>query len=665
MNIHVYSAGLLLATSALSPLYAAANSGQTLETVIVSASPLSTDPNQLATIIGQVNRDQILQSGGANLADALSSVAGVTGTGFAGGASRPVVRGFADSRVRVLENGVGSFDVSDIGPDHGIPIDPLSATKIEVVRGAATLRYGSQAIGGIVNAVNNRVPLDLPDAADPIGGEITGTYGSVNDARQASGLIDARAGQFAIHADGFDRQTGNYDIPHGTQANSYFKGDGYSLGSSYFFGANNDSRAGAALMHFDSDYGVPSDITHIVMKQTKGVVGSSFAINEGALNTLTMDAGYGDYAHDEDEPDGTVDDTFKDREWDSRAEGLFGAVGPFDKMALGVQLGHRDFEALGAGADYLLPTNTKSYAGFFFGESALADKLKLQVGARAEQSDLKGTPSSGIPASPSFTPLSASAGVVYDSSEALTFGATLTSAARAPAVTELFAHGPHDGPNTFETGDPNLKAERANSLEGTVRWRTPTVQAEGALWSASFDNFIYGALTGRMCDDAGVCAWGGSGDFKQLFYQQSGATFRGAEGKLTVALLTDDTGTLNADAQADYVRATLSGGGNVPRIPPYHVGGGLSWMGESIGANVQLTYTGSQHELAVAETPTKGFVSVDAGLTWRPDPANSDISVSLTGKNLTNTTQRSAVSINKDDVVLPGRDIRLLLRYGF
>src|SRR5882724_1105894 len=169
-----------------------AQDSQQLEQIVVTASPITQDRNAMATIVGTVDRRQILQSGGASLADALANEPGVTGTSFAAGASRPVIRGFDANRVRVLENGIGSFDVSDVGPDHGVPIDPLSTQKIELVRGAATLRYGSQAIGGVVNAINNRIPDTLPD--QPIHAEVTGAYASGADAGQGSAQLDAHAG---------------------------------------------------------------------------------------------------------------------------------------------------------------------------------------------------------------------------------------------------------------------------------------------------------------------------------------------------------------------------------------------------------------------------------------------------------------------------------------
>ncbi|HET8883074.1 MAG TPA: TonB-dependent receptor, partial [Solimonas sp.] len=439
----------------------------TVATVTVTGSPLTQDADALAMVVDSVDSEQILRSGGANLADALADVPGVTGTSFASGASRPVIRGFDANRVRVLEDGIGSFDVSDVGPDHGVPIDPLSAQRIEVVRGAGTLRYGSQAIGGVVNAINNRVPLDLPD--DAFSGNVTGTYGSNADTRQGSAELDGRIGSFALHADGFDRHTDDYDIPHGTEDNSFFRGDGYSAGTSYFFGENDASRIGGAFIHYDAQYGIPGEDTYIDMKQSKGLLRSSFAINAGALQTLTVDGGYADYRHSERDPDGTAESTFIDHEWDSRAEALFGAIGPFSRSALGMQLQKRDFSALGEGADYLLPTTTKSYAAFAFSEAPFSDVLRLQMGARVERVSVDGTPVSDIPTSRDFTPVSGSLGLVFDASEAVKLGLTLSSTARAPAQTELFARGPHDGPATYETGDPTLDLERANSLEGTVR----------------------------------------------------------------------------------------------------------------------------------------------------------------------------------------------------
>jgi iron complex outermembrane recepter protein len=643
--------------SVVSAANAADADNSSIDTVVVTASPI-TPEDKLATIVESVDRDEILRSGGANLADALANTPGVTGTGFASGASRPVIRGFDANRVRTLEDGIGSFDVSDVGPDHGVPIDPLSTQRIEVIRGAATLRYGSQAIGGVINAINNRVPTRLPD--DAFTGEVTGLYGTNADTRQGSAMLDARAGNFAFHADGFDRNTDDYDTPDGSMSNSYFRGDGYSLGSSYFFDKN---RVGAAIIHYDSKYGIPGEDTYIDMQQTKELLRSSFAPDIGAFQTLNVEGGHADYEHSERDPaTGEALSTFKDNEWDGRAEGLFGAMGPFSAAALGVQFQRREFSALGEGADYLLPTSTQTAAAFVFADAPLTPNIHLHTGARIESVSIDGTPSGDVSVSRDFTPISASVGLLINTSDATRLGVTLSSAARAPAQTELFARGPHDGPATFETGDSTLDEERANSLEFTWRYDTSPVRVEAALWGAKFDKFIFGNLTGRTCDDEGGCVVGGGDELKELIYEQTGAKFWGAEARTTFKLLEHGSGALEAMALADYVRATLDDGDNVPRISPYHVGAGLNWRGGAIDGGFLVKYTGRQNDIAAAETPTAGFVSLDAQATWRPISSNPDIEISLVGRNLTDTEQRNAVALNKDDVILPGREVRLMVR---
>ena len=646
----------------------ASAAGDIPNTVIVTASPLIGNPDRFATIVSRVGREQILKNGGSNLADALSDVPGVTGTNFAAGASRPVIRGFSATRVRILEDGVGSFDVSDVGPDHGVPIDPLAAQSVEVVRGAATLRYGSQAIGGVVNAINNRVPRKLPDEA--VSGEVTGSYGTDANTRQGSTLLDTQAGDFAFHADGFYRKTDDYGVPGGTQPNSFFRGSGFSFGSSYFLN-DQKSRVGAAIVHYNSKYGIPSDVTYIDMKQTKGLFQSSIDLGGGVFHTLNIDGGYADYTHSEIDPvTGKVAATFKNKAWDSRAETLLGAFGPFTAASFGVQVQHRDFSALGEAANYLLPTTTRSAAGFAFAESRLTKALHLQYGARVERVDISGTPISNLLTKRGFTPVSGSIGVLYDVSDVVKLGLTLSSAARAPAQTELFARGGHDGPGTYEIGDPSLKIERANSLEGTLRIRSDYIRFNGSVWAANFSNYIYGRLTGNTCTDTGLCG-PGIGDLREMFYGQHGARFRGVEGKGVVPLYSPvgggilAGGTLSAEFIGDYVRAKLRGIGNVPRIPPYHVGSGLDWKSDVFDVGFLVKYSGPQNDVSTAETPTRGFINLNANLAVRPFAANRQIEFTIVGHNLTNSVQRDAVSINKDSVVLPGRDVRFTMRVDF
>jgi iron complex outermembrane receptor protein len=654
-SIRLACAGLLLAPCALAQ---DADPGSAIETVIVSASPI-TPEDKLATIVESVDRDEILRAGGTSLADALANTPGVTATGFAAGASRPIIRGFDAIRVRMLEDGIGSFDVADVGPDHGIPIDPLSAQRIEVIRGAATMRYGSQAIGGVVNAINNRVPTRLPDK--PFNAEFTGLYGSNADTVQGSAMLDGHIGSFAMHADGFKRESDDWEIPGGTMSNSFFEGDGYSLGGTYVFDKN---RIGAAAIQYNSEYGIPGEEAFIDMKQTKELVRTSFSPNLGTFHTLTIDGGHADYEHSEIELETLeVGSTFKIDEWDARVEALFGVMGPFSAAALGVQFQNKDFEALGEGVDYLLPTQTRSAALFAFADSPLNDSLHLHLGARVESVDVGGTPADDIATSRSFTPFSITAGLLLDATSELQLGFTLSSAARAPGQTELYSRGPHEATATFETGNPDFDEERANSLEATLRYDTGKAHVDFALWGSQFSDYIYGNVTGRTCDDEGVCVDDDSQELAELIYEQRDATFWGAEGKVSIDLVEAAGAPLRMIVLADYVRASLDGGGEVPRVSPYHVGGGLDWQAAKFGAGFLVKYTGARDDhLAEAETPTDSFVSFDAQAMWRPFEKSPDIEIALVGRNLTDEEQRNAVSLNKDEVVLPGREVRLMIR---
>jgi len=662
MNNHSsLRAGALLALLSISfsSLAQEAEHAVELEEVVVTASPIG-DPDRLATIAGSVSRDQLLRSGGNTVAEALAQVPGVTSSGFAAGAGRPVIRGMDANRVRTLEDGIGSFDVSDVGPDHGVPLEPFAAERIEVVRGAATLRYGSQAIGGVVNAISNRVPLHLEPGTRH--GELVGSFGSVADSRDVAGQLNLRGEDLVLHADLTDRHSDDYDTPEGTMPNSWLRGRSGALGGAWIGDAH---RAGLGVIRNESRYGIPGEEAYIDMEQTKLLMRSAWALRAGPFEQLTVDGGWADYEHSErDEVETHA--TFRDEEWDVRAEAVSGAAWFFSESALGAQTQRRDFSALGEGAGYLAPTRTDNRALFAFAESRPGERLRLQYGARVEDVDVAGTPADDVPVSRSFTPVSASLGLVFESAEHLRFGVSLSTAARAPAQTELFARGAHEATATWETGDASLEQERANSAELSLRWRGGRVHADGSVWLSDFSNYIYGELTGRTCSEEGECEEGDGGELAELRYLQRGARFHGAEGHAEIELLRHSRGDLHLNLSGDWVRAKLDGGaGNVPRIPPYRIGGGLAWMSERIDASVFLRYSGKQDRTGAGETPTAGFTNLDAQFAWRPILSRPAVELALVGRNLTNSTQRNAVALNKDEVILPGRDLRLVLRATF
>lgn len=631
-----------------------------VEKVIVTASPLARSTDKFSKIITTVSREDALKNGGASIGDTLMKVPGVSGTGFAPGANRPVIRGLDATRVLVTENGIGSLDVAEIGPDHGTPVDVLSIDHIEVVRGPGTLRYGSQATGGIINIITGRIP-DRP--FEGLHGDVAGIYGSA--ARSGDGAVSASYGDgpFALHADGFLRNSGDYETPDGRQLNSFARMNGYSVGGAL---RGDEGSLGGAFIEYNGKYGLPSGDTFIDMRQEKFLGRGIWNANAGVLQRVQLEGGYADYKHEERDPDGTIASTFLNTEFDGRTEAIFGPIGPSSDSALGIQYQHREFSGLGEAEDYLLPSTAEGTAVYAFARFPLGADVDLEGSARVEFASREGTPISDVPTSKDFTPFSVSAGLVWKPTDAATFGFTASSTARVPGLPEMFARGPHDGPLTFEVGDPGLGLERATSIEGTARYETGPVKLSGALWGSWYDGFIFGELTGRTCDDAGVCIVGPGEELKELLYVQRDADFWGFEAEARYDITKFDTFVLGISAQADYVRGKLSGGDNVPRLPPLRYGPGLYLEGDTLAMAVHVFRVDKQDQVGLFETPTKGYTDLSADLTWRCwEDEGVAFDISLVGRNLTDQRERNASSFVKDDILMVGRDVRVVGRFSF
>ena len=197
---------------------------------------------------------ELVGQGGATITETLQLKPGISGTSFAPGANRPIIRGLDSYRVRTQENGIGTHDVAAISEDHAIPVDPLAADRVEVVRGPATLRYGSQAIGGVVSVENERIPTFIPPGG--FSGKVIGGYSSVDDGADGAISATAGAGGVAVHADGFKRSAEDYSSPRGTVRNSFVESEGASIGASLI---GSDGFIGLAYTRFESLYGVPGE----------------------------------------------------------------------------------------------------------------------------------------------------------------------------------------------------------------------------------------------------------------------------------------------------------------------------------------------------------------------------------------------------------------------
>jgi iron complex outermembrane recepter protein len=676
------------------------------ETPQAGTLPIVTD--QFATIT-VVPSEEIRRNGAGTLGDLLFAKPGITGSSFAPGASsRPIIRGLDVNRVRMQEDGIGANGASDLGEDHFVPVDPLITNQVEVIRGPATLRFGSQAIGGVVETVNNRIPDAIPRGG--ISGELRGAATSVNTGLDGAVLLDAGGGNFAIHLDAFDRMAGDYRVPrypylvppdpaatpratqpgafNGRQPNSALRADGFSVGGSYIFF---DGFVGVAVTQNNALYHIPGidgedHNTRIDAHQTKVLTKGEWRAPFSFIDAVRFWGGATDYHHGEhglkDDTDPASDgirQTFTNKEQEARVEVQLMPMNlRFASLttAVGVQAGHQELTAPSPDNPGLWDPNKNSrIAAYIFNEFKFSETTKAQAAGRIEYVDLSGTArvfpfvggmAASTPASPNYAPKSASFGLIQNFAWDLVGSLTAQHVERAPKPAELFSGGPHDATNTFDKGNPNLAIETAESLEAGLRRAVGPFRFEATLYYTWFQGFIFRRLTGNFCDgDTGICGPAPMTGSNEAVYSQRDAIFRGGElqSQLDVARL--GRGWWGVENQFDFVRATFADGTNVPRIPPLRVGGGLFYRDGSWLARVNLLHAFAQNNVAViAETPTPGYNDLRAELSYRQMLAvvggiPSELTLGIVGNNLLNSAIRNSVSYTKDEVLMPGASVRV------
>ncbi len=649
----------------------AAEKSTPIDTIVVTASPLNKNADELAVPVTVMNRDEILKTGGTSLGAVLANQPGITQSSFAPGASRPIIRGLSNARVRIQENGVGAGDVSALSEDHGVPIDPLSARQIEVVRGPATLRYGSEAIGGVVNVINNRIPKTRLDHA--VEAESFSGFSTVNNGFESGVLLDGMVGNIGLHLDAINRETDNYKIPGkpDRQALTGTQALGAAFGSSYVFDLG---YAGASLAYFSSDYdipapGDPSRPTTIDMKQIKANVASAYSPHGAIIDTIRFDGGYSDYTHDEIESGTIIGSTFNNTLWEGRLEILHGDIGNLSG-ALGVQYQNRDLSASGEGGELLAPTQLEAIAFFVFEELSISDRLIFQTGGRVEYADYSGTAfDSGsiteFSASPSYTLVSGSASLVFDMGWDIKFGTSVQAVQRAPDLIELFAKGPHESTATFEIGNANLSKEKAYSAELSLRRKTGQMTFDIAAFYTAFDGFIFKRFTGLRCgDDFASC--GVEDELTQIIYSQQDAAFYGVELTTSWKAFELAGGDFGVEGRFDFVRAKLDKGGNLPQITPRRYGAGLFYDRGALQGAINLLRIGRQDKVSAFETSTKGYLQLNANATYRLAVGERGyVDLGITATNLLAEDGRNHVSFKKADVLQPGRDLRFTLTWRY
>ncbi|MDT7935031.1 MAG: TonB-dependent receptor [Sphingomonadaceae bacterium] len=621
------------------------------------------------------------------IGETLARQPGVSATSFGPNASRPILRGLDAERVRVLTDGIGSFDVSNTSVDHAVIVNPQLAERIEVLRGPAAILYGSSAIGGVVNVIDSRIPRHAHDEAVHL--DLLGQYGSAAREGSFGGVLDVPLGRgWIAHADGSYLETGDLGIggfvlsPSArAQALASPNADVRALAALKDRLPNTASRTvngagaiayvgdhvegGVSVAQFSTLYGVPTrfdldtgdgERTRIAAGQTRIDGRASYLFDDGFLDRINVRAGYARYQHQEIADDGTIGTTFRNNGGEGRLEFVQRERNGW-RGTSGAQLFVRDFEALGDEA--FVPRNETTQWGLFTLQELNLGRLRLEGGARYERTTVATQDAlfRGLPNrfNRSFDAVSGTVGASVKAVGPFRIGLNLSRSERAPSAEELLANGPHGGTQAFEIGNRGFTTERSIGAELTLKGNASNWRFEGAAYIQKFDGFIYQQQTAAVDADSGLPVFQ---------YAQAPARFWGLEGQLTVTLLRRGPSELNVDATADYVNATiLNGIGPVPRIPPFRFLGGISYGDRKLNGRIEVETVDRQDRVAPVETVTPAYTLVNASIAWKPaalERLAAQFVLSL--NNIGDVDARRATSFLKDFAPLPGRDVRLSLR---
>lgn len=693
-----------------------------IEVIDVHATPMHLSVMESATPVSVLSGETLRRQQAATLGDTLEKLPGVQSNFHGNVASTPIIRGLSGPRVLITQNGLDVSDVSRVGPDHAVASEASTAKQIEVLRGPATLFFGSGAIGGVVNVVDQRVPTSTETR-----GEFVLETQTVNDQKLGTFNVTTGVDNIAFYADGFYRDSNDYetpvapdiDDPDGAHVveNSNEESNGFTLGTSYLF---DQGYVGVAVERFEREYGVPGhshggDTSVFAdLEQTKYQLLGEYNFTNDFLQSVHFRAGYTDYEHAEVEG-GLVGTTFSNETEELRVDLLHK---PMAGWRGGISLHYKGSDVFAQGEEaFTPPSEMEMFAVALMEERHFGDFL-VQLGARAESVTLDAS-SVLLPeldahehddehdhdehahdehegsefvrqfaVDQEITPISLSAGVVYTINESYNVGVSLSRSERAPSASELLSFGPHIGTRTYEIGalfdlseegefvlsQTAIDLETANNIDLTFRKTQGDV---GFVFNAFYnqvDNYYFQEETGLFAESGHDHAHDEEGHDEEehsedehsdelpvYLFGSADAVLHGFE--LQVAWQTTDN--LKLDFFADYVKARLKDGGALPRTSPMRVGSHVAYTLDNFRADLDITYFAKQDDISTFETETDGYTLVDASITYDIPLGDIDLSVYLSGENLTDEEARVHTSFLKDIAPRPGRNFAFGVRGYF
>lgn len=634
------------------------------EEVVVTASPFAKNIEAVNKPVNLLSGESLQNASAATLGETLNGQLGVSSASFGPGVGLPIIRGQSDNRVKVMQDSVGSMDASAASPDHAVTLEPLLANKIEVLRGPAALRYGSGAIGGVVNVLDNRIPSELPEKITG-GAEVRNS--SVNNETVGVANLNAATGDFAFHLDGVKRTSDNLDIPGFVQKNpedpstaakdfipnSDAKSTSGTFGVSYI---RDEDFIGISINKLDNNYGVPPDgdeLVRIDMHQTrydiKGELNAPFA----GFQKLSARLGHNNYEHTEIES-GEPGTKFTNDAYEGRVELIHDPLALFAldwNGAIGIQAAQSTFAAVGEEA--FIPKSDISSVGIFIVEETKHNNWTYELGARTDTQKI--APENKLAINHDSINLSATTTWHFTQDQQFSLG--VAQSQRAPSVEELLANGPHPATGSYLVGDENLNEETSTNIEFGYHWHHDDFQFSTNIFYNHVKDFIYSRFEPSpdetRCED--------KEELNCYIYTQGDASFKGFETELKIPFYQ----YWNLRLFSDSVRATLDDGGDLPRITPTRLGSSLDFNANNWSANISATHAAKQNHAGENESETDGYNRIDARVDYTFNNAGTDYTLFLKATNLSNAEIRNASSYLRDIAPEAGRNVQVGVRVKF
>lgn len=645
----------------------------------------------------------LTQKQGSTLGETLDNLPGVANSSFGPNVGRPVVRGVEGDRVRLLQNGGSNMDVSGLSFDHAVPIDPLTTERIDVIYGPATLLYGSSAVGGVVNVIDNRIARERAfDAQGGVMGKADVRAGGAANERSTAAMLETGNDRLALHVDAFERDTANLRVPKAMDCtlngltttqrrvcNSASNTRGAGVGGTVLL---DHGYLGLSTSEYRSNYGTVAepDVT-IGMVRRHTVMEGEWRDMGPAFDALKFQWGQTNYTHTE-YPGAEVGTRFDNTGDALRVEARQHSQSLGQGLVLDGVLGlQRDANRLSAqGSEAFVPSSRTHSTAWFTYQALKTSWGQVSAALRSENvavASLDNADPTRFPTEEKrFNPHSLALGVLRDfrQGEVPTgwqISSNLSWNQRAPKDYELFAYGPHSATGTYEQGDRRSAMEKATQWDLGGEWKQGAHSAKLTGFVTQFDNYLSLQPTGEFKDSSGSIV--NSSALGSPVYQYEGVRARmvGLESSAKLrmvggsqALWTPNAshGAMDLELRADKVRADdLTYNRPLPRIAPTRLGADWVWSRAAWGARLGVLRAGAQQRVPhPGDVTTASYTLLNAAVNYHTHTGATHWMVYAKFDNLTNKLAYSSTSVltqtmGSNAPPLAGRSVKLGLQASF